>query len=207
MQTAHTGRAGQVSVRAGIASVFNRVDGRAGHDRMTSTTAEPGVRVSLADQLDAGLAPWFGLGGAVDAKLNLVDNRARAAFGPRISAGWAYADPSSVIGLEAGVIGSYRLWSFAEPYAGLSFANHWFLARQTTTPVELGSRQQLAARRGYGDGLVKTAIGVELRVSPRLRALLEYDHWFPAQNDPGDGYAFLANDVVSCSFAYHVSAD
>lgn len=205
MQTAHTVPAKHVELRAGLARVFNAQDGQAGRDMVTNTTPEPALRVGLSDFLDVGVAPWLGSGVGFDAKLNLLEPSARFALAPRLAAGYAFGSEQQAIGIEAGLIGSYRLAERFEPYVGLSFADHWFSPRNVDPETQLAPNQRFAARRGYGDGLVKVALGAETRIVPGWRALLEYDHWFPAQDDPGDGYSLLSNDVVALSIVCDVS--
>lgn len=132
----------------------------------------------------------------------MLENHGRAALAPRLAAGYAWGEDRSVWGLEAGVIGSYRVQTWFEPYAALRFANHWFSSRNTDPDKHLAPNQHFAARKGYGDGLFKVAAGVDFRFATGWHALAEYSHWFRAQNDPGDGYSLLANDVLAIALAY-----
>ena len=204
LQTAHTEPPRELRFNAGAAGVINENASAAGRDFTTNTTSEPSLRLGLTEHVDAGVAPWLVTGSILDAKLNLLDNSDRAALAPRMAAGYAFGDRSA-FGLEVGVIGSYRLEDGLEPYAGLHFANHWFEARNHVAPSTLKANQQLAEVRGYGDGLVKAAFGLDFHVSHGLHLLLEYAHWLPANNDPGDGYRFVANDIVALSASYHLS--
>jgi hypothetical protein len=34
--------------------------------------------------------------------------------------------------------------------------------------------------------------------------MFEYAHWFPANDDPGDGYRFVSNDIVALSATYQL---
>jgi hypothetical protein len=211
MQTAHTQPPGQVRLKAGFAGVLNELSGTDGRDVTTNTTLEPGVRVGLSDSIDAGVSPWLAAGAILDAKLNVIDNRARAALAPRLAAGYALNPEGSIadgaLGLEVGVIGSYKLDAAFEPYAAISFANHWFLSDNVDPDKRLAPTQMFAPRAGYGDGLIKAALGFDIRIDGGWHALVEYGHWFPAQNDPGDGYRLLSNDVVAASVAYELSGD
>ena len=202
MQTAHTQPARELRLKAGLANVHNAIDNQLGRSFFTNTTQELGLRLGVADFMDLGLSPFMGTGASVDAKANLLDNRQRAAFGPRLLTGYAFGSERGVFSVEVGVIGSYRVVDWLEPYAGLSFANHWFSGENRDLTAELAFNQRFATRRGYGDGLIKSAFGVDLRIATHVHGLLEYGHWFVAQNDPGDGYGFLANDNLSVSIAW-----
>lgn len=102
------------------------------------------------------------------------------------------------------MIGSYRLDDGLEPYAGVHFANHWF-STQNGGDSSLAPNQVYAPSRGYGDGLLKLAFGLDIAVARGFHLILEYAHWFPANNDPGDGYRFVSNDIVALSAAFHLS--
>lgn len=208
LQTAHTQPAGQWRIKAGVAGVFNAIDGSGGRSLATNVTPEPNLRVGLSDSMDVGLAPWLGNGAGLDAKVNLLDPRSRAALAPRLMAGYALGSSATnaegTYGVEAGLIASYRLHDRFEPYAALSFANHWFMSKNIDSSKQLSPNQYFAPRRGYGDGLVKAAVGVDIRFASEWHYLVEYAHWFPAQNDVGDGYTLLSNDILALSLAYCV---
>lgn len=204
LQTAHTEPPRELRFNAGAAGVINENASAAGRDFTTNTTPEPSMRLGLTEQMDAGLSPWLVTGAILDAKVNLLNNLDRAALAPRMAAGYAFGDRSA-FGLELGVIASYLLDDGIEPYAGLHFANHWFAANNHAEPSTLRANQQLAPLRGYGDGLVKAAFGIDVRLTYGLHLLLEYAHWIPANNDPGDGYRFVTNDILALSASYHLS--
>jgi hypothetical protein len=202
MQTAHTEPPGKWRLRAGLASVLNDTHGRAGRDITTTTSPEPALRAGVTGALDAGLSPWLGAGLSLDAKLNLFDNRGPFALAPRVALGFAMtpqADSYGALGIEAGVIASYRFVPNFEPYLGLQFANHWLGSRNFNGDKQLARNQAFAARSGSGDGLVKFALGFQLSFEGGWLAMCEYGHWVPAQNDPGDGYRFMVNDIVAFS--------
>jgi hypothetical protein len=204
LQTAHTEPPHQVRINAGAAGVFNENSDAQGRGIETSTTPEPSLRVGLTEFMDAGLSPWLGTGASLDAKVNLLPNLDRAALAPRLAAGYAFGDRST-FGLELGVIGSYRLADDLEPYAGVHFANHWFSTQNGEDSVALAPNQIYAQSRGYGDGLLKLAFGLDVHVTRGFHLMLEYAHWFPANNDQGDGYRFVSNDIVALSAAFHLS--
>ena len=204
LQTAHTEPPRELRFNAGVSGVINENDDAAGRGFATNTTVEPSMRFGLTEFMDSGLAPWLVTGAMLDAKLNLLPNAERAAFAPRLAAGYAFGNRST-FGLELGVIGSYRFGEVFEPYAGLHFANHWFSTRNRSEYAALASNEQVAERRGYGDGLVKAALGFDVHFARGFHLLLEYAHWFPANNDPGDGYAFVSNDILALSASYHLS--
>jgi hypothetical protein len=203
-QTAHTTPPLGVRVKAGGVLVQNEIDDEAGRSAATNASVEPGVRVGVTDSMDLGLQPWMGAGAALDAKLNVLHNDRPLAVAPRVSLGAASESERSALAIEAGVIASYRATGWLEPYAAVSFANHWFDVERSSD--DLGPREQYASRRGHGDGLVKAVLGIELSISASIHASLEYGHWAPAQNDIGDGYALLSNDIVALALQWAIPA-
>jgi len=202
LQTAHTQPPGSVRAKIGAARLQNEIDDQGGRGPQTNTTAEAGVRLGVTDFLDLGLAPLLGAGAALDAKADLLDNTLPGALAPRLSVGHARESERSAWAAEAGLIGSYRCLGRVEPYAALNFANYWISRDQSLTERWLEDNQTLAERRGYGDGLVNASLGADLRVTGWLSAVAEYSHWFTAQNDPGDGYAFLPSDIFALALSF-----
>ena len=206
MQTAHTQPAASWRAKLGVASVFNANDDAPGRDMRKQSTIEPSLRVGLHEQVDVGLAPWYTTGGALDGKVNLLDNHGRLALAPRLVAGYAWGEARSVVGLEVGVIASYHFQPWFEPYIALGFANHWFSSRNMDETMRLAPNQRFAPKQGCGDGLVKLTAGVDIQLAGAgWHLLAEYAHWFRAQDDPGDGFSFVANDIVALSVAFHAS--
>jgi hypothetical protein len=66
---------------------------------------------------------------------------------------------------------------------------------ESSRPLEPNRR--LAARRGYGDGLLQATVGCELAFSERWGLDAEMRLWLPMQNDPGDNYAFVDSRILA----------
>jgi len=189
-QTAHTQAPATVSVTPGVAQVFNRIDDQNGRSRLTNLGAQLGGRVGITERVDAGLGGFLLSGVKADVKVNLLDRHRSLALAPRVGAGYRWQ--RNVGMLEAGAIASYRLFGQFEPYLGVTFANHWIEADPPSGPLP----QNVARRRGTGDGLLQLNLGVELMLSEHVALLGEYGHWFPLNDDPGDFYAFVPNNIV-----------
>jgi hypothetical protein len=100
MQTAHTQPPMKARWKFGMANVQNAIDDRGGRDLLTDTTPEPGLRLGVAPFMDMGLSPFMGTGASIDAKANLLNNHWRAAFAPRLLAGYAYGLERDVYSVE-----------------------------------------------------------------------------------------------------------
>jgi hypothetical protein len=200
MQTAHTVPAGKARAHLGAARVYNEIDDVGGRGTLSNTSVEAGVRFGVTDFLDLGVLPLLGSGAAVDSKANVLYGKGRLALAPRLLAGVTTDTPVFVA--EAGIIASYRIVRALEPYAALGFSNHWFFGPRPLPEDGLAADESLAKPAGYGDGLVKASLGLSARFGGGFSALVEYDHWYLAQNDPGNGYAFLPSDVIALALAF-----
>ena len=189
-QTAHTQAPGTVSVTPGVARIYNRIDDVSGRDASTNIGAQLGGRVGITPRVDAGLGTFMRSGVKADLKVNLLAPHQRLALAPRLGAGYRWEREVGL--LEAGAIASYRCFARLEPYAGLTFANHWIEAVPPSTSLPAN----VVGGRGTGDGLLQLNVGVQLVVSDHVALLGEYGHWFPLNDDPGDFYAFVPTDIV-----------
>lgn len=189
-QTAHTQAPASVSFTPGVALVWNGIDETAGGGLDTNLGGQLGARVGIAPRLDVGVGSFLYSGAKADVKLNLLEPHQRLAIAPRLGAGYRFGRVVTM--LEGGAIVSYRFLEGLEPYFGLSFANHWIEPRLTTgqpPPNAVG-------KRGTGDGLLQLSLGLEFPVTRHAAVLLEYGHWFPLNDDPGDFYAFLPVNIA-----------
>lgn len=202
LQTAHTTPPKTLQARSGAARVGNSMDDEGGRGLYTNTTVEAGARLGVTDFMDVGVQPLLGGGAAADAKANVFDNRLPWALAPRLSFGYAASPDTRAYVAEAGWIASYRFFDRLEPYGALGFANHWLSQESSLGAGDVPPDQQLAERRGYGDGLVKATGGLGLRLGAGFALLGEYAHWFVAQNDPGDDYAFLSSDILAVALEF-----
>ena len=198
-QTGHTQPPGTVSAVTGGAYVSNRSDDEQGRDISTNLGAQLGARVGISQRVDVGLGTFMGYGLQTDVKVNLLDPQAKLALSPRLGAG--YRHHRREIGmLEGGAIMSYRLPPHFEPYLGLTFANHWI--GDDSAPPEWPLPPNVVGRKGTGDGLLKLSVGIELLGARHFAVLLEYDHWFPINDDPGDFYRFLPTNIFGVAFRF-----
>jgi hypothetical protein len=195
MQTAHTTPPNTGQVRLGVSDVVNELTGEDGRGAVSSLSGELGARIGLTRFLDIGAAPFFRLGVAADAKMNLMPPDGAFALAPRLAVGYAVPDEDCRLFMaEAGMIVSYR-WHRLEPYFGLAMSNNWIRYPPSTGGLE--PDQRFASRKGYGDGLLKSQVGVDLSVSGIFGLLAEYGYWKTLQNDPGDGFKFVDNHVIA----------
>ncbi|MBN1605555.1 MAG: hypothetical protein JW940_02925 [Polyangiaceae bacterium] len=200
LQTAHTAPPASVQVRCGASEVINELTDDSERHPVLGLSGELGARVGLTRFLDIGAAPFFRLGVAADAKVNLMPSDEALALAPRLAVGYAEpAEESSLFMAEAGVIASYR-WHWLEPYLGLAMSNNWirYPREDTTLPPE----QRWAAREGYGDGLLKSQLGVDMTIIGIFGLLAEYGYWKTLQNDPGDGFKFVDNHVFALAMRF-----
>ena len=195
-QTAHTQAPGTVSITPGIAQVFNRLDDQSGRGVLTNSGAQVGGRLGISKRVDAGLGSFMAYGAKADVKVNLLDRSQKLAIAPRLGAGFRLE--RGVRMLEAGAIASYRVADRFEPYAGLTFANHWIEPDEPEGKLPANA----VTRREMGDGLLQLNLGFEVRASEHVAFLAEYGHWFPMNNDPGDFYAFVPTNVAGIALRF-----
>jgi hypothetical protein len=200
LQTAHTTPPAAGQVRCGASEVVNELTDDSERHPLLGLSGELGARVGLARFLDIGAAPFFRLGVTADAKANVMPPGEAFALAPRLALGYAaYEEGSSLFMAEAGVIASYR-WHGVEPYFGLAMSNNW--TDYAVEPGPLASNQKMAARKGYGDGLLKSQLGVDVTLQGVFGFLAEYGHWKTLQNDPGDGFRFVDNHVFALAMRF-----
>jgi hypothetical protein len=195
-QTAHTEPPGKPSVAIGAATTFNGYDQEAERSALTNGVADATVRFGLTDQIDIGVGPYLFPGGQVDVKANVFDRRMRLALAPRAGAGAsfvAYGDRTALA--FAGVIGSYRVANWVEPYLAVTVSDQW--VRRAPPDVDLAVNEQLAPRQHTGNGLLRTHLGIQLSTSQRFALLAECGRWTPLWNDPGDSYKLVDSYVLA----------
>jgi hypothetical protein len=190
-QTAHTQPPGQPLVTVGLTKVKNAIDEVGGRTELTSLGLQAGARVGVLRRLDLGVGSFFLSGGRADVKVNLVDPTGPFALSPR--AGIGYQHRYGVLMAEAGGIASYRFFGMLEPYAGLTFANHWLTNHP---PPSVNLPRSLAPGTGTGDGLLQAAVGLAFDTKRHVGFMAEYGHWFVMQDDPADFYAFVPTNVL-----------
>jgi hypothetical protein len=192
-QTGHTQPPKSLGGSLGASVVFNELDGQGGRDFLTRLGLDPNLRFGLTDHLDVGLGAFFGEGASIDAKYDVFNPDAPLALAPRI--GFGYGFQYDTFMAEGGAIASYRANEMFEPYLALSFANVWIGAYPPPeAPPPPGALY--AARTGLGNGLLKAIVGVQIPAHTGLALMIEYGHWFPLEDDPGDYYAFVATNVL-----------
>jgi outer membrane protein W len=135
----------------------------------------------------------------------LIAPAAAFALAPRLRVGGGTSPSGELWLAETGVIASYRVVGQFEPYIALGFANYWINyhdleVRSATVPR--GPNQQLAARRGYGDGLLQGTIGFDSGFTEHWGVVTELRYWLPLQNDPGDRYRFVDSQIFAFAVRY-----
>lgn len=196
-ETPRTLPKGHLSGNTGMSMVFNRSDAERGGVGLHNLAPQLGpLRVGVAPHVDVGVATLFGLGLRADVKVSPTRPTLPFAFAVRAGGGGAYDTSGSLAMAFAGVLASYTFGG-VEPYLGATFANHWIYGRPTPDPGSLGPGERFATRQGYGDGLVELTVGLRVSVSTWGSVSFEYSRWQPAQDDPGDFYRFVPNDIAS----------
>lgn len=148
------------------------------------------------------------LGLAADAKLNIMPPEHPFAIAPRLRVGgadvpesfemqWDSASKGSAWLAEAGLVASYRLALGMEPYLGVCFGNYWIKQYPRDISSRLEPNQRYTGAEGYGDGMLKLALGFDLTAGETVGVLAEYGFWKTAQNDPGNGFAFVDNHLFT----------
>ena len=195
MQTAHTERAG---VAVGGTYLKNKLSGVAGRSTDTALGVVLAPRIGIGDHVDVGVQPWMKPGARADVKVDVLAPDNPLALAPRAGVGYALADSSShtIMGL-AGGIASYRVTRWLEPYLGATYADHWISRPHQPEMAQLAPGESLVPRNHTGDGLIELTAGAELRLGRSSGLLAEYNLWLPANNDPGDGYAFVTTHVFA----------
>ncbi len=194
-ETPRTLPPGKLSGTVGMALVLNENDSARGSVGLQNFAPQLGpIRVGIAPRVDVGIASLYGLGARADAKVALTRPTLKWALAVRAGGGYAADLGGRRAALAfAGVIASYSAGAF-EPYAAVTFANHWIYGSPVNIPPPGGRN---APRAGYGDGLLQLVAGVRVYVANEGSVSLEYGRWQPMQDDPGDGYSFVANNIGS----------
>ncbi len=180
----------------GTSMVFNANDATRGLGPHSVAPQIGPVRIGVGERVDVGITSFFGFGLRADVKVMLSRATLPFAIAVRAGAGAAWnTDSRSIAAAYAGGIASYT-FGVVEPFVAVTFMNHWiFGSPAPTDPLPAG--QTYAPRAGYGDGLLQLALGVRIFASARTSVAFEYARWEPVQNDPGDGYSFIENDILS----------
>jgi hypothetical protein len=173
-------------------------DREQGRSAYTNLGFEPSARVGLGRHVDVGVGGFLLSGGRADVKLNLLAPDERLAIAPRLGVG--YQVNHAIFMAELGVVESYRLVPWLEPYGGLALADHWI--GNYDAPDSPPVRQTFAARTYSGDGLLKANLGVAFMPSSDVTLMVEYGHWFFLFDDPGDFYSFLPADVLGAAIRF-----
>ncbi len=195
-QTAKTEPPGHVHLTAGVVRVTNKNDAERHGPNISNYAPELSVRVGLAEHFDLGVSTWTGPGLRSDLKWSPLDRKRPFAIAARLGGGASEKTKMAM----GGLIASYDLADWFTPYGGVTFGNYWFYGREPSEPPPVGTRY--ADRKGYGDGLVQLAVGLQIKTAPGGTMHLEYQRWIPAQNDPGDFFKFVANDVVFVGLSF-----
>ncbi|HEX7600935.1 MAG TPA: hypothetical protein VF316_04990 [Polyangiaceae bacterium] len=197
-ETPRTLPKGHVSGNTGISMVFNGSDAQRGGVGTHNLAPQLGpVRFGVAPHVDVGVATLFGLGLRADVKVSPTRPTLPFAFAVRAGGGAAVDTSNRSLAMAfAGVLASYTFGG-VEPYVGATFANHWIYGQPAPDPASLAPGERYATRQGYGDGIVELTVGLRVSVSTWGSVSFEYSRWQPAQDDPGDFYRFVANDIAS----------
>lgn len=202
MQTAHTERSATVGGVVGGTYVVNKLSGLAGRTTQTNLGGVLAPRVGIGDHVDVGLQPWMWVGARADVKVDLLAPDNPLAIAPRAGGGYATGDKGDQFMAMAGAIASYRIGTRFEPYLGATYADHWISLTKDEYAFSFSSGGTPVARNHTGDGLVELTVGSEIRLARVSGLLFEYNLWLPANNDPGDGYAFVTTHVFALGFHF-----
>lgn len=154
------------------------------------------MRVGVARHVDVGFGVAYLAGGRADVKLSMLHEDYPLALAVRVGVGGAAA-PIALAFAYVGVLASVDAASWLQPYVGCTFADHWIFGLDQRSPP-LG--QRLAARAGYGDGVLQNVVGFRFFLEEGTLPVslsLEYGLWVPLQDDPGDGFSFVLNHLGS----------
>jgi len=196
-QTAKTQPVGKTRLTLGVVRITNANDEVRNGPDLQNLAPEVSVRVGTSEHTDIGITNWFGVGLRTDVKWNLFDRDRPYALAPRAGVGAAKDFYGvALFGAFAGLIASYELPGKITPYGAATFANHWILRNDKPSSEVLAPGETFAARKGYGDGLLQLVVGLQLKLGAGSALVGEYQRWIPMQNDPGDFYKFVPNDVL-----------
>jgi hypothetical protein len=200
LETARTEPPGTVGGSWGVAQVHNRIDEQGGRGGLMNVGPQVMPRVGVTDHLDIGGGPFEGRGVRVDGKYNLMRRSDALALAPRGGLG-ARIDIGAFVPY-LGMLASYRVASAIEPYAGITFANYWILDPPKPEDTTLDRSERYAERSGTGDGILQAVVGLQLPAGTGVALLVEYGHWFPMQNDPGNFYRFIPSDILAVGMRF-----
>lgn len=196
LQTAHTEPPGKPAVTVGAATVSNEYDAEARRNPATNAVPEASLRLGLTEHLDVGTGPYLLTGWRADVKGNLFRPAERHALAPRAGVAYATLQGDRTLLAFVGVIGSYRVARWFEPYGSLTMADNW-VRIESPTDTRLAPNEAFVDRDRTGNGNLQAVLGAELSVTRRWGFLLEYGRWTPLWNDPGDFYRFAHNNVFA----------
>jgi outer membrane protein W len=91
------------------------------------------------------------------------------------------------------LLASYRFGP-VEPYVGIGYNFFWIFGRSLTNPPPNAVDEE---RKGYGDGVIRATVGLDIPLTERVGLLVEYTFMPAVVNDPGDNFAFVDNHIGS----------
>lgn len=200
-QTAKTTPVGKVRVSMSQSFQYNETfDERPVH--VYNFPPQIDVRVGVHERVDVG-ATVLMLGGLMaDAKVNVMapDHAFGLAFKVGLGAAADIGQPGAwLLHLPVSVIASVRIGDRVSPYLGFGYGFWWIFGR---TLLETDPSATYAKRAGYGDGVLRLTVGLEIAAVGRLAFLVEYSFLPAVVDDPGDSFAFVDNHLVGIGVAF-----
>jgi opacity protein-like surface antigen len=186
LQSARTLPKGEVKVTTGIGYLGNELS--AERFALNNLPLQVGVRVGVAEHLELSVRN-LATGLVLGAKYNLMPTDSPVALAVLVGAGGAWTPETSALHAQATFIASYD-WGPVTPYLGAGYGAWWFFHDFSRAPGV-----QYAARTGTGDGTLELKAGLEFRVSPRIRLLVEYGYSRPLVDDPGDFFSLVPSHL------------
>lgn len=200
LHTARPTPAGELDVTLGAGVLSNEVVASEGGAAQVPLVLN--TRFGVAEQADVGARLFLGDGVLVDGQLGLLPRESpwavsvSAGFG---AGGWLHEDRAVSLVLPVVVTGSWDATAWLTPYVGVGGAVWWHVGREVTEGDPDGD---YVGREGYGDGVVTLLAGVSVRLSTRVKVVLEYDFMTQVWDDPGDLFSMVDSHVGSLGVTF-----
>ena len=199
-ETARTLPVGHKAIVAGISHIVNENSDIRGA-LPASFPSELKMRFGVHERVDMSVGLFLLTGLQWHIKVNLLPPGLPIAAAMQTGVGGAllpFEDGGDekaprVLRAPVNLLVSYDVTDWFSPYAGVGYQFWWFFNKARQADARLQPGYKWAARKGYGDGVVRLAGGVAFRAGEKRCWLMEYAALIPVVNDPGDNFRFVLN--------------
>lgn len=199
-QTARTLPVGSMSGGTAVYVAANELIETRGFHPLANIQYQHALRAGVHERVDVGLR-WLGLLGLeADAKVNVMPPDHDFALAVQAGFGGAASidDSSYLLHLPVNLLASYRLPHGVSPYVGFGYGFYWVMDRELEEPAP-GNE---LPRDGWGDGVLRTSVGLEFEIDELVALLVEYDFLTQVVDDRGDHFAFVDTHLAGLAVQF-----